>query len=60
MAQKVNFIINNKIEIFWEDEYYKCSVQDIQEETLAISIPDKGRHIPSFKSWRSNRSYILL
>lgn len=45
--EKVDFRINGRIEIFWDDGVYRCTVQDVTDEYLAISVPiNNGRYIP--------------
>ncbi|NMM61438.1 flagellar protein [Clostridium sp. P21] len=47
MSEKVEFVINGKIEIEMEDGYYKSNIQDITEEYVAISIPvNNGQYLP--------------
>lgn len=45
--EKLELLVNNKIEIIWNREAYKSTIQDIQEECFSISIPTKdGEYIP--------------
>nr|WP_272507362.1 flagellar brake domain-containing protein [Clostridium aestuarii] len=37
----MNFKINNKIDIIYNNEFYNCDIQDIKSGYLAISIPIK-------------------
>ncbi len=47
MNNKDEFKINNKVEIEWEDGYYKSVIQDINEDTIYISIPVNGsKYLP--------------
>ncbi|MCM1992666.1 flagellar brake protein [Oceanirhabdus seepicola] len=34
--------LNRRIEVFWQNEYYKSIVQDSRESTFVINIPMKG------------------
>lgn len=36
---KLNLVINNRIEVKWEDENYKSMVQDTSNKNLLISVP---------------------
>lgn len=52
MAAKadIKFIVNNKIEIIINDEYYKSDIQDVTESYVGISIPVKnGSYLPLSK-----------
>lgn len=42
MSERINFKVNDKIEILMEDGIYKSNIQDITDEYMAISIPVKG------------------
>lgn len=45
--EKLELLINNKIEVIWEKQYFKSNIQDINEEYFEISIPTKnGEYIP--------------
>lgn len=58
MSEKVEFLINGKIEIEMEDGYYKSNVQDITEEYVAISIPvNNGQYLPLRKEERITGVY---
>lgn len=47
MLDELNFEINSRIEVSWNDEYYKCTIEDIEDGFIAISIPIKdGQYIP--------------
>jgi len=47
LNNKDEFKINNKVEIEWEDGYYKSIIQDISEDTIYISIPASGsKYLP--------------
>lgn len=46
-GESVQFIINNKVEIIWDDGDYKSNIEDVQDRYFAISIPIKeGQYIP--------------
>lgn len=50
MISKVQFVINNKIEIIWHDGNYKSDIQNVTENNIAISVPIKdGKYIPLSK-----------
>jgi len=38
----VELSLNRRIEVFWQNEYYKSIVQDSRESTFVINIPMKG------------------
>jgi len=47
MSDKVEFLINNKIELKYKDETYKSNIQDVTEEYIGISIPvSDGKYLP--------------
>ncbi|KRU25414.1 flagellar protein YcgR [Clostridium sporogenes] len=47
MNNKDGFKINNRVEIEWEDGYYKSIIQDVNEDTIYINIPaNKGKYLP--------------
>lgn len=47
MDDDVKFLINNKVDIIWDDGDYKSNIEDVTEKYLAISIPIKeGQYIP--------------
>lgn len=47
MSDKVEFLINNKIDIRYKDETYKSNIQDVTEECIGISIPvNDGKYLP--------------
>lgn len=37
--EKVNFMINNKVEIIWQDQQFSSNIQDFDEENIVIGIP---------------------
>lgn len=50
MGVKIQFLINNKIEIESNDEAYKSNIQDVTDEYIAISIPVRdGKYLPLAK-----------
>lgn len=47
MKKTLEFAINGKLEIIWDDGLYKSDIQNITEKYLSISIPIKeGKYIP--------------
>ena len=47
MEEDLKFIINNKVEISWNDGYYKSNIENVEEGSISISIPIKdGQYIP--------------
>jgi|GEM_PF-937233 Predicted glycosyltransferase len=47
MGVKVEFLINNKIEVEFNDDSYKSNIQDVTDEYLGISIPvSDGKYLP--------------
>lgn len=47
MDNKVQFVINNKVEILWHDGNYRCDIQNVTESNIVISVPIKdGQYIP--------------
>lgn len=47
MKNKVEFLINQRIEIEMEDGIYKSNIQDVTEEYVGISIPvNNGKYVP--------------
>ncbi len=47
MNNKYEFKINNKVEIEWDDGYYKSIIQDVNEDTIYITIPaNEGKYLP--------------
>lgn len=47
MNNKDEFKINNRVEIEWEDGYYRSIIQDVNEDTIYINIPaNKGKYLP--------------
>lgn len=45
--EKLDLLINNKIEVIWERQTFKSNIQDVNEELFYISIPTKdGEYIP--------------
>jgi c-di-GMP-binding flagellar brake protein YcgR len=47
MPEKVKFLVNSKIEIAWNDVYYKSTIEGSDSRTISISIPIKdGEYVP--------------
>ncbi|KGK86116.1 flagellar brake domain-containing protein [Clostridium sp. HMP27] len=47
MSERINFKVNEKIEILMEDGIYKSNIQDLTDEYIAISVPVKsGSYLP--------------
>lgn len=47
MLDDLNFIINSKVEISWNDGYYKSNIENVDDNDIYISIPIKdGQYIP--------------
>ncbi|MCW6110387.1 flagellar brake protein [Clostridium sporogenes] len=47
MNNKYEFKINNKVEIERDDGYYKSIIQDVNEDTIYITIPaNEGKYLP--------------
>lgn len=47
MQNNIDFKINSKLEISWNDGYYKSNIEDSSEDIISISIPIKeGQYIP--------------
>lgn len=47
MIDGLTFIINGKLEISWNDEYYKSNIENVDDNSIHISIPIKdGKYIP--------------
>lgn len=47
MLNDLNFEINSKLEVSWNDGYYKSSIENVEEGYIVISIPIKdGQYIP--------------
>jgi c-di-GMP-binding flagellar brake protein YcgR len=47
MSNKVEFLINQKVEIEMEDGMYKSNIQDVTDEYIGISIPvNDGKYVP--------------
>ena len=45
--EKIEFIVNNRVEIIWNKEAYKSTIQDIKNKEFAISIPTRdGEYLP--------------
>lgn len=43
----INIGVNNRIDVFWEDRYYRSTVQDIGTSFIAIAIPFRdGEFLP--------------
>lgn len=58
MSVKVDFLINNKIEIDFNDEAYKSNIQDVTDEYLGISIPvSDGKYLPLARGERVTVTY---
>lgn len=41
MLKGLNFIINGKVEISWNDNYYKSNIENVDDASLYISTPIK-------------------
>ncbi|WP_411679148.1 flagellar brake protein [Clostridium thailandense] len=60
MKNKVEFLINQKIEIEMEDGVYKSNIQDITDEYIGISIPvNNGKYVPLRKGERVTGIYYI-
>lgn len=60
MKDKVEFLINQKIEIEMEDGVYKSNIQDITDEYIGISIPvNNGKYVPLRKGERVIGIYYI-
>jgi c-di-GMP-binding flagellar brake protein YcgR len=47
MLDDLTFIINGKLEISWNDGFYKSNIENVDENSIHISIPIKeGKYIP--------------
>ena len=47
MNNNNEFKINNRMEIEWDDGYYKSIIQDINEDTIYINLPvNEGKYLP--------------
>ena len=47
MEENIKFIINSKLEVSWNDGYYKSNIEDVNKQLISISIPIKeGQYIP--------------
>jgi c-di-GMP-binding flagellar brake protein YcgR len=47
MLDGLIFEINNKIEVSWNDGYYKSSIENVGDNYIAISVPiNNGSYIP--------------
>ena len=47
MPYNLKFVINSKIELNYGEDYYKSTIQDVQDDFISISIPIKGgEYIP--------------
>ncbi|MBU5591061.1 PilZ domain-containing protein [Clostridium sp. MSJ-4] len=43
---RFKFNINNRLEVEWDEKYYKSSVMDVSDECITISVPmAQGRYI---------------
>lgn len=50
---ELNFKINSRAEILYEDTYYNCDIQDVKNGLIAISIPIKdNQYLPLRKEER--------
>lgn len=57
----LKFIINSKVEISWNDGYYKSSIEDVDGNLIAISIPIKdGEYLPLNKGEKIDIIYFYL
>lgn len=44
---KVDFKVNMKLELFIDEKYFNCNIQDVTEEYIATNIPiSTGQYIP--------------
>lgn len=60
MSADLSFIINSKVEILWNEEYYKSNIQNVDSNSISISIPTKeGQYIPLRKSDKVEVLYYL-
>lgn len=58
MNVNIQFLVNNKIEIDFNDESYKSSIQDVSDEYIAISIPvNDGKYLPLAKGEKVTALY---
>lgn len=58
MGVKVEFLINSKIEIEFNDDSYKSNIQDVTDEYLGISIPvTDGKYLPLAKGEKATVMY---
>ncbi|WMJ81351.1 flagellar brake domain-containing protein [Clostridium sp. MB40-C1] len=54
----INFNINSKVEVIYNDEAYLCDIQDTKDNCIAISIPMKEReYLPLNKGERIDVYY---
>lgn len=59
MNYEVEFLVNNKIEIEMEDDFYKSNIQDVSDNTIGISIPvNNGKYLPLKRGEKVICSYI--
>ena len=59
MSVKVEFLFNSKIEIEYNDELYKCNIQDVTDEYIGISIPvHDGKYLPLAKGEKVTGLYF--
>ncbi|SKA72646.1 c-di-GMP-binding flagellar brake protein YcgR, contains PilZNR and PilZ domains [Clostridium sp. USBA 49] len=49
MGYDLKFQINNKIEIVYDDNYYKSNIEDVQDKFISINIPRKGENYIPFR-----------
>jgi c-di-GMP-binding flagellar brake protein YcgR len=55
---KLEFDVSNKLEIIWNDNYYKCNIEDSNEKNVFISIPTvDGSFVPLAKGDRVEALY---
>jgi c-di-GMP-binding flagellar brake protein YcgR len=59
MSVKVEFLVNSKIEIEFNDESYKSNIQDVTEEYIGISIPvNEGKYLPLARNEKVRGRYF--
>lgn len=55
---KLEFNVSNKLEIIWNDNYYKCNIEDCDDKNVFISIPTiDGSFVPLAKGDRVEALY---
>lgn len=58
MSTKVEFLVNSKLEIEFNDESYKSNIQDVTDEYIGISIPvSDGKYLPLARNERVTGVY---